>query len=385
MAAGPITTGPTAAPGVHARRVIFIDLARALAVVMMMYGHTVSALLDKSYQHGTWFDVWTFQRGLTSTLFLFLSGFAFSIATMRHWPVQTRLSPGVWKRARRFALFIALGYAMHLPTRRVIDFSYADETHWRAFLAVDVLQLMGVTLLFMQLLVLVSQSRRVFIGLSFVVSVVLIAIAPATWAHDWSHLQPAFAAYLTPTTGSLFPVVPWAAYALAGAAAGGLYSRWGASHLARFANLVLLVPGVLAVLISMRGANLPVPGAAGPFAWATASILMRIGASLILLAIIAHASRRITRLPHTFGAVAQESLLIYVVHLAIIYGSTWNVGLYRFFAGALSPWMTLLAVVLVVAAMVLLALQWNRLKHHRPKVARWMTLGAGGALLASLA
>ena len=43
-----------AAPtGVAAHRVIFIDLARALAVVMMMYGHTVSALLDQSYQTGS--------------------------------------------------------------------------------------------------------------------------------------------------------------------------------------------------------------------------------------------------------------------------------------------------------------------------------------------
>ena len=385
MPAGPATAGSAPGPGVHARRVIFIDLARALAVVMMMYGHTVSALLDKTYQRGTWFDIWTFQRGLTSTLFLFLSGFAFSIATMRHWPVQTRLSPAVWKRARRFALFIVLGYGMHLPTRRVVDFASADDGHWRAFLAVDVLQLMGVTLLFLQLLVLISQSRRVFIALSFLVSVVLIGIAPAVWAFDARDMQPALAAYLSPTTGSLFPFVPWAAYALAGAAAGGLYSRWGAAHLARFANLVLLVPGALAVLISLRADNLPVPGATGPFAWATGSILMRIGASLILLAIIAHASRRIARLPHVFGAVAQESLLIYVVHLAIIYGSTWNAGLYRFYAGALSPWATLFVIVVLVAAMVALAWQWNRLKHHRPQVARWLTVGTGATLLATLA
>ena len=59
-------------------------------------------------------------------------------------------------------------------------------------------------------------------------------------------------------------------------------------------------------------------------------MLVRIGACLILLAIMAHASRGISRLPHVFGAVAQESLLVYVVHLCIVYGSTWNVGLYRF-------------------------------------------------------
>jgi uncharacterized membrane protein len=77
----PDVTSESQSGGVHSRRVIFIDLARALAAVFMLYGHTVSALLAPRYQTGTWFEIWVFQRGLTSTLFLLLSGFAFSIAT----------------------------------------------------------------------------------------------------------------------------------------------------------------------------------------------------------------------------------------------------------------------------------------------------------------
>ena len=165
MPAGPTSAGSAAGSGVHAHRVIFIDLARAIAVVMMMYGHTVSALLDKTYQAGTWFDVWTFQRGLTSSLFLFLSGFAFSIATMRHWPVHTWLSPAVLKRARRFALFILLGYALHFPVRHFAELASVDEERWRTFLAVDVLQLVGVTLIGLQVLVLlVAEPARVHRG-----------------------------------------------------------------------------------------------------------------------------------------------------------------------------------------------------------------------------
>jgi uncharacterized membrane protein len=71
----------TGLPGAHAHRVIFIDLARALAVFFMLYGHTIDALLAPAYRGGVWFDAWQFQRGLTSSLFLILSGFAFSIAT----------------------------------------------------------------------------------------------------------------------------------------------------------------------------------------------------------------------------------------------------------------------------------------------------------------
>ena len=59
--------------------------ARALAVTFMLYGHTASALLAPDYQVGAWFRAWQFQRGLTSSLFLMLGGFAFSVATSRHW------------------------------------------------------------------------------------------------------------------------------------------------------------------------------------------------------------------------------------------------------------------------------------------------------------
>ena len=109
----------TAAPaGVAAHRVIFIDLARAVAVFLMVQGHTVSALLAPEYRSGRLFDLWVFQRGLTSCLFLLLSGFAFSIATSRHWPSHIRPSRAVVKRLVRFSLFILLGYALHFPAAR---------------------------------------------------------------------------------------------------------------------------------------------------------------------------------------------------------------------------------------------------------------------------
>ena len=59
---------------------IFIDLARAIAVVLMVFGHTSSALLSDTYRVGDWVEVWAFQRGLTSGLFLLLAGLAFSVA-----------------------------------------------------------------------------------------------------------------------------------------------------------------------------------------------------------------------------------------------------------------------------------------------------------------
>ena len=65
----------------------------------MLYGHAVSALLAPEYRAGRWYDVWQFQRGLTSSLFLLLGGFAFSIATTPALDVAYQLSPALVKRA----------------------------------------------------------------------------------------------------------------------------------------------------------------------------------------------------------------------------------------------------------------------------------------------
>jgi len=155
----------------HRHRVIFVDLARALAVVLMVAGHASSAFLAAEYQSGPWFDAWTFQRGLTSGLFLMLSGFAFSLATTRHWGSHLRLSRPVFTRVRRFLLFVVLGYGLHLPVLPAAALAAVTDAEWRSFLAVDVLQLIGVTLLALQALVLLLRSRRVFMVVNFAIAV----------------------------------------------------------------------------------------------------------------------------------------------------------------------------------------------------------------------
>jgi hypothetical protein len=112
--------------------------------------------------------------------------------------------------------------------------------------------------------------------------------------------------------------------------------------------------------------------------------MMRVGACLLILAVFAYLSRRIHRLPRVFGAVAQESLLIYFVHLCIVYGSVWNVGLVRFYGASRTPLQTLAFVVLVVGSMALLAYYWNAFKHVRPKAARWVSYTVGAVLVLRL-
>jgi uncharacterized membrane protein len=372
--------------GAHATRVIFIDLARAVAVVFMLYGHTVDALLAPEYRSGPVFDIWQFQRGLTSCLFLLLSGFAFSVATARHWSSHLSISPSVFKRVRRFALFVLLGYAMRIPVAPLSRMASATDAEWRTLAGVDVLQLIGVTFLAVQLLVMLTRSRRVFGAAAIALALATTLAAPWAWSAAWPARMPAvLAAYVTPNTGSLFPLVPWSAFILAGAALGQIYSRWGAAHLVRYANRALLIPGVLTVLLSLwLTARQTALFGAGPFAFVPGNILLRAGVCLFLVGLVAHASRGIAQLPHAFGAVAQESLLIYVLHLFIVFGSVWAPGLLNVYGPTRTPMQLLPIVVLLITAMTLAAYGWNRLKHTHSRVAWWASVAVGVLLFARL-
>lgn len=376
-------TSATSSTSHGARRVIFIDLARALAVAFMLYGHTTSALLAPRYQVGQWFDIWQFQRGLTSSLFLLLGGFAFSIATSRRWASHMRWSPALLKRIRRFALFVVLGYALHLPGNQLAEFPLVDAGRWRAFLAVDVLQLIGVSFIGIQVLVLVMRSRRAFMLATFALAAVAIFLTPAMWRVDWSREMPPFAAaYMSQATGSQFPLFPWMGFTLLGAGLGQLYGRWGASDLAAFGQRALVGPGVILVIAAnvLKAREAAIFGS-GPGTFVPAEVMLRIGACLIILAAFAHLSRHIGRLPHIFGAVAQESLLIYFVHLCIVYGSVWNPGLVQLYGPTRTPGQTVVLVVLVVGSMAALAYYWNGFKHVKPKASKWVSYLLGCGLL----
>jgi hypothetical protein len=274
---------------------------------------------------------------------------------------------------------VFLGYSLHAPVGRAVDYKYATEAGWRMFFAVDVLQLIGVTFIAVQCLVLLTRTRTRFTVTAVALAVLFVAISPLVWSIDWSRWLPIWAwAYLSPVLGPsfpLFPAVPWSAFILLGAALGQIYSNWGGSHLDAFANRVLLIPGAIALALGYGAAFLPIAVFAnGARSVLPVDLLIRAGACMAILGVIAHASQRVVRLPRVFGAVAQETLVIYFFHLCVIYGSAWSYGLVQFYNASLGPWQTGGIVAGLVVVMSAMAWWWNWLKHARPRAARYTAL-----------
>jgi len=119
----------------------------------------------------------------------------------------------------------------------------------------------------------------------------------------------------------------------------------------------------------------------GPANFVPSLVLVRTGVCLLILAAVTQISRRITRLPHVVNALAQETLIVYFVHICIVYGSIWNPGLRYFFGTTLTPLPLVAIIVALIVAMAMLAAFWNRWKHMHPRLVRTVVLATGILML----
>src|SRR5512138_3001569 len=93
------------------QRYLFIDLLRFTAVIVMLQGHTFDALLSPRVKQASLFYIHDFFHGFVAPMFLFASGVAFGVSTMKKWDVHRHLSRPVMKRIGRFIGLVIIGYA----------------------------------------------------------------------------------------------------------------------------------------------------------------------------------------------------------------------------------------------------------------------------------
>jgi hypothetical protein len=345
-----------------------VDLARVLAILFMIQGHALDVLLAPAYRQGVLFDVWLFLRGLTAPVFFILSGVSFTVASMSKWERYSRPSWKLFRRFGRFAFFVALGYAMHLPAGSLREFQYVDAAGWLAWFQVDVLQCIGVSLIALQMIVLLARTPAGLARWSAAAGGAIILLTPLAWAVDWTKYLPLpVASYFNAQTGSYFSLFPWAGYVLFGAALGYCLRGWSS------------VPGRPVRLLAASGAALGLAGLLliKPFMllfvnldfWKTSPSLFLIRAACVcfLLAFFAYLTERYRAPARACRAIAQESLLIYFVHVCILYGSIWNLGMRQIVGATLTPLPTLGAISLLMLVMLLLGWAWNWFKRAEPR------------------
>lgn len=383
----PLVSSPGPEAPAPAGRLLFVDAARAAAVLFMIQGHALQVLLAPQYQANPVAHGWLFLRGLTSCAFFLLAGFSFSVATVRHWDDYRAPSRRLVRRFARYLAFWTLGYGLHLPVRSVVDLPRATPEQWQSFAVVDVLQLVAVTLAVLQIGVCLTRSRRRLAVGTLVVAASVVLATPVAWTANWTSAVPVMvASYVTGATGSLFPLFPWAAYIFLGASVGLWYADSGMVRRAvgggwavLGAGIGLLTAGVLMDAVAWTPY--------GPVDFWTVSpnlFLVKTGAVLIGLAVVIRVTGTRVRLPGVVTALSRESLLVYVAHLALLYRPIFGIAVVRAVGPRLGPWPVAASAVLLMGAMSALAWGWYQSRRHVAEVPDWLRAGLAAVVLLGL-
>ena len=355
-------------------RIIFIDLLRAFAVLQMVQGHTVDVLLANDYRSmdSFFFSTWFFMRGMTAPIFLFTSGTVFTyLFRLNHEPFLK--NHRVKKGLLRFLLLVGLGYLMRYPTATVIIFSDVTPEQWTTFFTVDVLHLIGFGILFIMLFAYISEIVGKKDTIVFSIGALIFFILwPIASQINWTDYLPIpLAGYFYEKTGSLFPLFPWVGFLLCGAILGSYLARNPLIFRTSQFSLKLAVWGALliflfAVIKSVE--NNTVNETYKYWAESIGLISLRVGFVLLLNSIVSFISLKMTSIPKMFVLIGRNTLLIYIAHLIILYGSAWSPGLILLFDRNLSAWVTVATAFLMIVTMTIMVIMIHRLKIRNKEV-----------------
>ena len=352
-------------------RVVFVDQVRALAVIMMLVGHSLDRFLGEPWRSGDLYRNYQFVRGLSSALFLTIAGFSFVIASMGRMSEYTYLSPRMVGRLKRIGFILFLGMILQIPSATLWGWLHvSDPVRWERFFSFNVLQNIGSGLLLLHGALFLTKTRQGFAITTFVSAIVIFALSPITYRPEVDAAIPmAFRGALNLFHGSRFPAIPLTAFILVGALFGLAYRQvqHTKSEWRLFAGAALFGLALLGFEQYIRqggfGGFFPygTPGIKGP-----GNTFARLGCALLIICSVYALSRIRVVLPRAAGTISKDSLAIYFVHLLIVYGSTYRRGVFHEQAHQMAPWHVALFAVVLMASMYGMArgLSYMRARHQ---------------------
>jgi uncharacterized membrane protein len=361
------------------KRIEFIDLLRGWAVIVMIQTHVFNATLPAVITDSGAYQVLRFIDGLVAPSFLFASGMAWAVTTRRK--INDYLSFGrpLFRQVARLVFVLLIAYCLHIPKFNYYHLRYdAGPVAWQVFWQSDVLQCIAVSLLFLQAMLFVFRTERRLYAAMIVVTVAVVLATPLAWGIDfWGTVPVPLAAYLNGLHYSLFPLFPWSAFLFAGALCGYYYLRakdagGGDPMSGSVETMMKYTTWCAAGIIALSFLLHPLAAAVYPtyVYWLGPSFyLLRLGLVLFLCAGMYLFERKRGVSPRSAVAlVGRESLLVYTVHLMLVYGKfgyfTFADRVHRSFGYGEA----IIATVVLVVLMYVLAYAWNRVRSAPPRV-----------------
>jgi hypothetical protein len=338
----------------------------------MIEVHVFNAFLLPELRQAGWFGILNFINGLVAPSFLFVSGFAFQVSSGGKLDEMRKLGKAFWKKIARIFQIIIIGYALHLPFYSLSKtINQSTSQLLESFLVVDVLQCIGFGLLFLFLTRLLIKSDKAYQYFLFVSLVVVTLISPILWKIEFANYFPiVIANYFNRLHGSLFPIFPWLNFLLAG----GIFAKYFVDARERNAEEKFVgLSAILGFIVLLFGHLFY----SGLFPKTLTSILPnpvfyleRLGYIFVLFYLCWLVDKKFNVKKSFVLDASRESLLVYWLHLIIIFGAFWGG---KSLAGIIGMTHSIIeatiATLVLIFTMIIAAKLWGWIKIKYPKYA----------------
>ncbi|TPN85921.1 heparan-alpha-glucosaminide N-acetyltransferase domain-containing protein [Aquimarina algicola] len=343
-----------------ANRLHFLDAIRSFAILMMLQGHFVHALLGTEYRDNdnAIYSIWSYLRGMTAPTFFTITGFIFTFLLLKN-KMTGLQNPRVLKGIRRAVKVIFWGYLLRLSF-----FAISRGTLNPSFFYVDVLQCIGTSLLLLigVYLLFYRKDKDWFQRIVLCLGILIFILQPMYGKCILEFLPKTIANYFTNRNGSIFTLFPWFGYVCFGSFMGTVFLKYKEqAQFYLYAKVVLMSIGVLLVyfssdilMILYRFTDVIVFKSVAYNNF----LFIRLGNVCILFAVFLMLKNYFSDGITT--KIGGNTLSIYIVHFFVLYGSWFGLGLNRFFHRQLTPLQTFVGAILFVFCVCVIVLSYYR-------------------------
>ncbi|MBL7974974.1 MAG: DUF1624 domain-containing protein [Candidatus Kapabacteria bacterium] len=372
-------------------RLVLLDAVKILAMIMMMQGHTLDGLVrptELDIYNLPW-SIWHLMRGFTAPVFLTVSGMLFAITLKRN--DQGQISKLLaWKRVRWALILMVIGYLMVFPANNIIHLFWVNADGWKMFFQTNILQLNAVTLALVTLTAYKTYSNKTLGIVSFAIAMFITLVTPfVNMSVNWFNFLPeGIAAFLSYAHGSIFPIFPFSSYMFFGVAAGTVLQRVPKEE--RFSYLKRNSWKVGLTLASIGGAlayGLPYIPLYPPHDFllsSPATVFLRTAFVFFMISAVAVIYPIFRKQENTVALFGKQSLVIYVVHLVLLFGTPWFPSIGRIYFKSLTLETGILWAVAVVAATLAFVIIEDYIKNNAVRVARIIRISSAVLLAYAL-
>lgn len=343
-------------------RILFIDLARTVAILMMLEGHFVDCTLlaDREVYVGQpIYDIWLWLRGITAPLFLTVSGMIFTYLLLAHDPASYWKRSRVKKGLKRAWYLLLIGYAIQACVFRIPSYLQGSVGSW--VWKFHILQCVAFGLLL--LLLLFAFLHRVkpwstYLICTIGLSLILFTRSAVLQLPENSYIPntaPEIIQNIIKGPNSQFPIAPWLAFILLGAIL-GRYIR--STRCLKKAPLFLLLIALVMFTIKyvMKYTDFTSAEMRNVSIWFSA----RAAQVACILSLLSWIESRGWLKTSNFLKIGQETFAIYILHFIVLYGGVFGISLSYFFAKKLEPWQAALGAIIFTVAHSYFGIWWSK-------------------------